>query len=601
MNKKFYGIQLVIILTVAIILQAFLSVVYTLDFEKGAYKQYEDYCLNSVQNSSYILQRDIDSVFAKAKEVSYSKIDYSTSLQNFDMLIQIDENSNITYISSEQRTSAPIILENIENGKYVVKTAEKLIKDESNSLFMIVRINSGTNSIYYCKNLQNDISSLLSTGFDGIILTRYDTVALYSSDSNYNDTIISNTLPYNTTVQTEPVSELKINGKQCTIAYYNLGENFDNMYLVGYLTSEKVNGYVKNSSYKFVCIVVALLAISLASLLLAIFEFIKEYKNITIFTGIYPKLFVAFYDTKGKLKFENKAIKQSFGNVDVLENKCFDGDIKTYLTNRESFTVKLTDKNGLDKYLSFVIKNGFAGTKLIGGDCTKLMNQYYNYKFLSETDEFTGLKNKKELEKDFALIKTGGFVKIKIISTDNFKNLFGYEFYRLLLQSLTKKLKESFASIGRLYFFGQDEFVLLANGEEKYKLLLEKINEIMTNINSPINVADNIVQIDCRAGILNFTEHIDFSKANECAEVAIQASRQMERTKFAVYKETESNFINYASSSLIKDMEQKNELEIYFQPQQSLSTNKIVGFEALTRILNKSINIEQFIKNIEHY
>jgi EAL domain-containing protein (putative c-di-GMP-specific phosphodiesterase class I)/GGDEF domain-containing protein len=590
---------------IAVIIQIMLSVVYLIDMTNNAYKQYEDYCLLSVQNSAYKIERYVIQSKDDATNFNYQDLSSSTPLGNFDFIVKINSTSVVSFISKKEMSTL-----NINPGYYskLMTEGEELcslalmVENQNNDLAVAIsKKTDDDNYMVYIKDVQSEVNLLLNTGFTGVVLSSYSNVALFSNISKYNDVNLVDTLPFNISEYGDKqVVNTDIDGVRVTLALYNLGQDYNNVRFIGYLPSTKVQEFVSSSSYKFTMIVLNLLIVSTVSLILSILSFIKKYKSITIFTGVYPNLFSLVYDKKGKLLSVNSTYKKEFGRIDALKNLCYKGDINSFLINRQSFTVKLIDVRLKTRYLTFVAKNGLSTIKLIGGESTSFIEEYNNYKKISETDEITGLKDHNELKKQFDLIHNGMFIMISLLNLSSFKSLFGDAFYNNIIKFYANELSNEFMQYGVVYSYKLEQFVLLVKDPQKCKEILSNIEKIMTKINTPITIKNNVILVDCRAGIVDIDDKRDFEKTIECAESTVHQASQVTKAKFSIYRFEGENYINYSNPNLIKDMIDKNELAVYFQPQYSLKENKIIGFEALTRILDKNINIERFVQTIEN-
>lgn len=178
----------------------------------------------------------------------------------------------------------------------------------------------------------------------------------------------------------------------------------------------------------------------------------------------------------------------------------------------------------------------------------------------------------------------------------------GYKIGNLTLQKVAQHLTQQFpdALIGRS---SSDIFCILLDGhtQDEMKALLAKLEESLTD---SFNVADYEIPISITMGISHYPEHAnDPVSVLQNAGIALKHAKKSHR---AGYMEFGTEFEQQLQKRLrvaaeLRNCVERQELQLVFQPQISLDTQKIIGAEALVRWQHKGETIppNEFISTAE--
>jgi diguanylate cyclase (GGDEF)-like protein len=232
---------------------------------------------------------------------------------------------------------------------------------------------------------------------------------------------------------------------------------------------------------------------------------------------------------------------------------------------------------------------------------------------LSTKDPLSGLYNRLSLiEKINWLIskaqRSDTQFAVLFLDLDNFKNINdsrGHEFGDQVLKHIAGILLTSVRDNDIVSRIGGDEFVIVLPDIEDNDAILEVIKRIQKSLFTPI-VFDNFkYHVTCSIGITIYPK--DGESVTELlknADIAMYKSKALGKNNFHFYTESLNNEIQEKMKIqrlMINALEEGN-FKLYYQPKVDIETNKIIGCEALIRLIdpvhglippNKFINIAE--------
>ena len=165
----------------------------------------------------------------------------------------------------------------------------------------------------------------------------------------------------------------------------------------------------------------------------------------------------------------------------------------------------------------------------------------------------------------------------------------GYQIADTLLTAFASRLAELSRDQDYIARIGNSEFAMIlpeVHNEGHASLAAIKL---IGSLNEPFNLDNLKIQATADIGIVVFPDHAeDIENLFRNAELALSDARE-NRQSFAVYssqtKTLDSNYWNLESELL--DAIEKDQFELYFQPQILLDSREIFGAEALIRWENE--------------
>ncbi len=214
---------------------------------------------------------------------------------------------------------------------------------------------------------------------------------------------------------------------------------------------------------------------------------------------------------------------------------------------------------------------------------------------LANYDSLTNLPNKQLfknlLKKSLANAKRNNYIiavvlidlnKITEIN-DNYGHILGDELIEIISQRLVKKLREG-DIIARIC---SDEFAIILEHIKDENVIAQVVHTLLNKIQEPLLLSNGIeVIIKASAGIVIAPK--DTQNPQLLFEYAENSLTQAKKDGSGLYRfytddMTQKSLQKIAYKKAISNALEENKLEVYYQPQIDIKTEKIIGAEALIR------------------
>lgn len=210
---------------------------------------------------------------------------------------------------------------------------------------------------------------------------------------------------------------------------------------------------------------------------------------------------------------------------------------------------------------------------------TELPNKYYVEEVLADRYK-NGIENL-------------AVVRVQLTELDSLKNTIGKELFDQLLMQVTQRLKdyiggydiEKYADLTDIYKLDGPEFAVMFFENGGIHNLGNKVSEIIELVSAPFYINEYELQVTPGIGAVLSEQGDDFesvlSKAGEARKLAHISDRDQSyiyRPDMTVKAKRKITIMGELRKAIEKD-----ELELYYQPQINLINNKITGLEALLR------------------
>ncbi|MDF1643013.1 MAG: bifunctional diguanylate cyclase/phosphodiesterase [Pseudomonadales bacterium] len=226
--------------------------------------------------------------------------------------------------------------------------------------------------------------------------------------------------------------------------------------------------------------------------------------------------------------------------------------------------------------------------------------------YVNNYDLLTNLPSKPSFKKHLELAlarasRTGDNVTLILLDLDFFKRVNeglghanGDELLKQVASRLSKNLRET-DPISRLTsgnqqdlvcHYGGDEFCLLISDNDQGDDTLQIINRLRKSLSRPFHIANREITQSFSAGIACFPEHsVNAEQLIQHADIALYQAKEQGRGRDLVYNHEmqEESLSSLTISSKLHQAIEKEEFELYYQPQIDMETNAVVGLEALIR------------------
>ncbi|HHI9455620.1 TPA: EAL domain-containing protein [Legionella anisa] len=185
--------------------------------------------------------------------------------------------------------------------------------------------------------------------------------------------------------------------------------------------------------------------------------------------------------------------------------------------------------------------------------------------------------------------KKGSILGFLFLDLDHFKmtnDTLGHSIGDRLLQAVSNRLllaTDDFDTVCRL---GGDEFIVLLQDVATEVQAQQKAEEILTSLAKPFQIDQHNLKITGSIGISYYPKDgDDYESLMKSADLSMYHAKDNGRNTYRTYdKEMNMRVINRMQlDNALRDSLKRNEFHLVYQPFINLTTNKIIGFEALLR------------------
>jgi diguanylate cyclase (GGDEF)-like protein/PAS domain S-box-containing protein len=209
-------------------------------------------------------------------------------------------------------------------------------------------------------------------------------------------------------------------------------------------------------------------------------------------------------------------------------------------------------------------------------------------------DPLTGLANRALLDDRLAqahsrIIRQDGHGALFLLDLDDFKGVndtYGHVVGDQLLEAVARRLEMVTRTTDTLCRFGGDEFLYLAEGitsSAEAELIAERF---LRSLDEPFTVGDLSLEQRASLGAVVWdSSTIDISDVVRDADVALYEAKRLGKGRHFVYVPGMHDQL-VSRFSLIQELRAavaSGDLAMHYQPIVRLSTNEVIGFEALMR------------------
>ncbi|MED0967783.1 putative bifunctional diguanylate cyclase/phosphodiesterase [Bacillus paramycoides] len=271
----------------------------------------------------------------------------------------------------------------------------------------------------------------------------------------------------------------------------------------------------------------------------------------------------------------------------VKKGKSISLEIRAYHKNRDIYYLNVTA-------VPIFLKEHISGVYLMIKDITETKQQQEQINFLAYHDTLTELANRRsfhqQLEKAIIRAKTSKRpFAVMFLDLDRFKvinDTLGHRIGDLLLIAVAKRLERISTTNMKLARLAGDEFTILIEDYKKDKDVQKIADMIVVSMNEPFEIENQHLQISSSIGIAIYPEAgADPLSILQHADMAMYEAKNKGKNGSSLY-----------TKELYKKMERKARIEkdlplalvnkeffLVYQPQVDITTNKIIGAEALIR------------------
>ena len=213
--------------------------------------------------------------------------------------------------------------------------------------------------------------------------------------------------------------------------------------------------------------------------------------------------------------------------------------------------------------------------------------------YLAHFDQLTGLPNRVLLQDRFQYAvhlstQHNEHIAILLLDLDHFKTIndtLGHSIGDLLLIEISQRLKTIMHEEDTVSRMGGDEFVFILPHRDTNKAAIFA-SQVIDVISYPYQIEQHELNISASMGIAFYPDNgKDFENLLKNADTALYQVKQSTRNNFKFFA-SEMNASSAHRLQLINGLKhaiERNELSLNYQPQIDLTTNSMIGVEALLR------------------
>ena len=224
----------------------------------------------------------------------------------------------------------------------------------------------------------------------------------------------------------------------------------------------------------------------------------------------------------------------------------------------------------------------------------------YQMEQMAMYDHLTGLPNRryflKEMEQELSRSKRYGHIcALLFIDLDDFKKIndtLGHEMGDKLLIEAAERLKGTVRNVDTVGRLGGDEFVVLLGNLSDMSEAQPVAENLLAQFRDPFTVEERELVLTASIGITIYPN--DGKSPSELlrnADSAMYHSKDTGRNTYSYFTDNMNLQIERRLSieEQLHGALERNEFEVFFQPQISIENGEIIGAEALVRWHNKSL------------
>jgi diguanylate cyclase (GGDEF)-like protein/PAS domain S-box-containing protein len=186
---------------------------------------------------------------------------------------------------------------------------------------------------------------------------------------------------------------------------------------------------------------------------------------------------------------------------------------------------------------------------------------------------------------------------ILFVDIDKFKFIndsFGINIGNDVLKKVAHTLQEHIQDSDTLAHFGADEFAIVHQSVENTNEIIDYVHKILNSFVEPFVFDGNKIYITVSLGVSIYPDDsLVTEELLKYSDVALHKAKENGKNSYEFYRQnlTEAAYERIVLENNLREAVSSDELVDYYQPKVDITTNKIIGLEALIRWQSKDLGL----------
>lgn len=178
---------------------------------------------------------------------------------------------------------------------------------------------------------------------------------------------------------------------------------------------------------------------------------------------------------------------------------------------------------------------------------------------------------------------------VLVIDLDNFKQIndqWGHDAGDLVLREAARRIRTVIRPTDLAARFGGDEFVVLLKDIQDEQVAISVVERIVTQIQKPINISGQDYVLTCSVGVAKYPDHGETSEdLLKSADTALYYVKERGKNDYMVFDQhmEHQSLERRILENALRQGIQEQQFYLEYQPKVNMSTNEVIGMEALIR------------------